>query len=159
MPSSEDLYSYLRGEESDPDSSSDAPDNGDSDPEEPAVDLAFDDEEVGEKLRHFDDEALDTAPFGIIRVDDDGIVQFYNQTESELSGISPSEAVGTNFFTKLAPCSNNPLFLGRFKEGVEEGELDEHFTYTFTYKMRPTLVDVRLYRDEAGNNWMMIQER
>jgi len=92
-------------------------------------------------------------------MNDEGIVQFYNRYESNLSGVDPEEAVGTNFFTELAPCSNNPLFLGRFKEGIDEGALDEHFTYTFTYKMRPTLVDVRLYRDEAGNNWVLIQKR
>jgi len=25
--------------------------------------------------------------------------------------------------------------------------------------MRPTLVDVRLYRDEVGNNWILIRKR
>ncbi|PSQ87511.1 MAG: phosphonate transporter [Bacteroidetes bacterium QH_2_63_10] len=149
MSSTQDPYSYLR---------EDAPDS-DAPADEPAVDLTFDDEDVGEELRHVSEEERNKAPFGIIKIDDAGTVQFYNRYESNLSGIDPDEAVGTNFFTELAPCSNNPLFLGRFKEGVDKGTLDEYFTYTFTYKMRPTLVDVRLYRDEAGNNWIMIQKR
>ncbi|MFB6231328.1 MAG: PAS domain-containing protein [Salinibacter sp.] len=159
MASSKDPYSYLRGDE--PASESDADDSEveASGSRESAVDLAFEDEEVGEKLRHLGEEELDKAPFGIIRIDDEGVVQFYNRYESNLSGIDPSEAVGTNFFTELAPCSNNPLFFGRFKEGIKEGALDEYFTYTFTYKMRPTLVDVHLYRDQDGNNWIMIQKR
>jgi photoactive yellow protein len=87
------------------------------------------------------------------------VVEFYNTYESRLAGVEPSDARGRNFFTQLAPCSNNRIFLGRFKKGVRTGSLDEHFTYTFTYKMRPTLVDIRLYRDEAGNNWVMVRKR
>ena len=127
-------------------------------PEESA-DLAFDADGVGEQLRRVDEEALHDAPFGIVRLDDDGTVQFYNHYESRLSGVSPADAVGQNFFTQLAPCGNNHLFRGRFRDGVREGTLDERFTYTFTYKMRPTLVDVRLYRDEAGLNWVLIHKR
>jgi photoactive yellow protein len=156
MPSSQNPYSYLQEEGSDADR---PPDDPSPDGEESATDLAFDDEEVGEALRHADEDTLNAAPFGIIKIDDEGVVQFYNRYESNLSGVPPEEARDTNFFTELAPCSNNPLFWGRFKEGVGQGELDEYFTYTFTYKMRPTLVDVRLYRDEAGNNWIMIQKR
>ena len=159
MSTSQDPYSYLR--EDDPDSDAPMDETGKDEPEvdEPTVDLAFDDEGVGEELRHAGEDELNGVPFGIIQLDDAGTVQFYNRYESNLSGIDPEDAVGTNFFTELAPCSNNPLFLGRFKKGVQEGGLDEYFTYTFTYKMRPTLVDVRLYRDEAGNNWIMIQKR
>lgn len=158
MASSQNPYSYLRGDEPDSSPPASGPDDAPT-PGDEEIDLAFDDDGVGEELRHLDADALNAAPFGIIRMDDDGVVQFYNRYESNLSGFDPEEAVGTNFFTELAPCSNNPLFLGRFKEGVQAGDLDEHFTYTFTYKMRPTLVDVRLYRDEAGNNWVLIQKR
>ena len=159
MSSSQDPYSYLREDDSDPDAPVGETESENPDDDDPDVDLAFDDAGVGEELRHASEDERNRAPFGIIKLDDAGTVQFYNRYESNLSGIDPEEAVGTNFFTELAPCSNNPLFLGRFKEGVDQGELDEYFTYTFTYKMRPTLVDVRLYRDEAGKNWIMIQKR
>ncbi|MEF8816696.1 MAG: PAS domain-containing protein [Salinibacter sp.] len=157
MSTSQNPYSYLREDE--PESSDDAPADAEEPEAPPTSDLAFDDDGVGEELRHADEGELDAAPFGIIQIDDAGVVQFYNRYESNLSGVDPEDAVGTNFFTELAPCSNNPLFLGRFKDGVREGELDEYFTYTFTYKMRPTLVDVHLYRDTAGNNWILIQKR
>lgn len=158
MSSSSDLYSYLQGSELMPKPESDVP-VPDSKDEADASALTFDAEGIGEQLRHASEDELHNAPFGIIRLDDDGLVEFYNRYESDLSGIDPSDAIGQNFFTKLAPCSNNHLFLGRFEKGVAEGELDEHFTYTFTYKMRPTLVDVRLYRDEAGINWVLIHKR
>ncbi len=121
-------------------------------------DLHFEDENLAEKLRHADDDQLDNAPFGIIKVDDEGKVEFFNQYEAELSGMDPDEVVGRNFFTQVAPCTNNRLFRGRFKKGVRRGELDETFTYTYTYKMRPTLVDVHMYRDEMGQNWITVQK-
>ena len=122
-------------------------------------DYQFDDEELGEALRNCSEDTLNEAPFGIVKVDDDGIVQFYNRYESELAGVAPEDALGRNFFTQLAPCSSNRLFHGRFKKGVRRGSLDERFTYTFTYKMSPTLVQVRLYRDQESQNWVMIRKR
>jgi photoactive yellow protein len=121
--------------------------------------LHFDDENVGEKLRNCSPSTLNEASFGIIKVSDSGTVEFFNKYESELSGVDPSAAEGQDFFTELAPCSNNRLFRGRFQKGIRKGELDEKFEYTYTYKMRPTLVDVRLYRDSAGNNWIMVHKR
>ncbi len=156
--SSDDLHSFLQGTELTPRPKSDVPIPDDDDTEKEDA-LSFEEEGIGERLRHASEDELNDAPFGIIQLDDEGIVEFYNRYESELSGVSPSEAVGRNFFTELAPCSNSHLFQGRFKEGVRKGYIDERFTYTFTYKMRPTLVDVRLYRDEAGQNWVLIHKR
>jgi photoactive yellow protein len=123
------------------------------------VTLRFDDDNVGEKLRKASSEQLNDADFGIVRVDDEGRVEFYNRYESELAGVSPERAKGQNFFTELAPCSNNRIFLGRFKRGVQTDDLDASFTYTFTYKMRPTLVEIRMYRDAESNNWVMVRKR
>ncbi|PEN14587.1 phosphonate transporter [Longibacter salinarum] len=171
---SSDLYSFLQSKEyiSEDEESSDSEENGShlravndfeddaqSAAKESDSNLSFDTDDVGEKLRHTDPDALNDADFGIIRIDDNGVVQFFNQYESELSGVAPSDAEGQNFFSELAPCSNNRLFRGRFKEGIRKGELDERFTYTYTYKMRPTLVDVRLYRDDDGQNWILVQKQ
>ena len=134
-----------------------APANADDAPD--ANRPPFDDPCIGEKLRRLQVDDLNALDFGIVVLDDDGVVQFYNRYESELSGVAPSDAVGRNFFTSLAPCSNNRIFLGRFRSGIESGDLDERFTYTFTYKMRPTLVDIRLYRDESGTNWLLVKKR
>ncbi len=139
--------------DSDPAESSEEPADGLS-----ADDLQFEDDALGEKLRHVPEEELNAVSFGIIRIDDDGVVQFFNDYESKLSGVPPEEAIDRNFFTQVAPCTNNRLFWGRFKRGVRRGDLDEVFSYTYTYKMRPTLVDVHLYRDEAGNNWILVQK-
>ena len=112
-----------------------------------------------EQLKDMSEAALDAADFGIVKVDDEGVIAFYNTYESQLAGVAPEQAVGRNFFTQVAPCSNSRLFHGRFKQGIARGELDVQFIYTFTYKMRPTLLRARMYRDSAGHNWLLIKKR
>ena len=127
-------------------------------PEAASVDLAFQDEALDEKLEQASTATLDTVDFGIIQVDDEGTILFFNQYESNLSGVDPEEAVGQNFFTEVAPCTNNRLFRGRFRKGLDRNDLDETFTYTYTYRMQPTLVTIHLYRDSRNDNWIMVKK-
>ena len=99
----------------------------------------------------------DAADFGVVKVDDQGNIQLYNRYESQLAGIAPNAAEGKNFFTQIAPCTNNGLFFGSFKKGVAAGNLNVAFPYTFTYKMTPTNIRAHLYRDQAsGTNWVFV---
>ena len=101
--------------------------------------------------------AADAQGFGVVKVADDGTVQLYNRWEAELAGIPADSALGRNFFTQVAPCTNNRLVFGRFRDGVQKGALDVEFNYTFTYKMKPTNVAIRLYRDaSSATNWVFV---
>lgn len=105
-------------------------------------------------------EIADDQPFGIVQVTDTGVVRLFNRWESQLSGVAVSSAEGRNYFTQVAPCTNNRLVMGKFKDGVKNGALDAEFNYTFTYKMRPTNVRMRLYRHPAtGTNWVFVSLR
>lgn len=45
-------------------------------------------------------------------------------------------------------------------EGVATHALDVELNYTFTYRMRPTLVHIMLRRDRAsGTNWILVKRR
>jgi len=101
---------------------------------------------------------VDSLPYGAVKIDDKGTISVYNRYESELGGIAPSHAIGRNFFTDIAPCTNNKVFRGCFAKGVEQGSADCVFTYTFTYRMKPTEVKVHLYRS-GGANWMLIAKK
>lgn len=105
-------------------------------------------------------EDADALDHGAIKLDDDGTILLYNRYESELSGIASARAEGKKFFTQLAPCTNNRLFHGRFQEGITADVLDAEFNYTFTYRMRPTLVRILLRRDSAtGTTWIFVKRR
>jgi photoactive yellow protein len=122
--------------------------------------MSFVESTVISKLPGLSTEGADAMPYGVVKVDDAGVVQLYNRWESEMAGVAVASAMGKNFFTQVAPCTNNRLFFGRFKEGVAKGELDVEFNYTFTYKMRPTNVTIRLFRDgPTGTNWVFVTKK
>jgi len=102
---------------------------------------------------------LDALPFGAVRLDDKGVVGFYNRTQSEIAGVAPAQALGKVFFVDVAPCTNNKVFRGCFTKGVEQKNADLLFNYTFTYKMRPTEVKVHLHRAPSGANWVLIKKK
>jgi len=105
-------------------------------------------------------DAANHAPFGIVKVDDAGVIQLYNKWESDMAGVAPAAAEGKNFFTQVAPCTNNRLVFGRFKEGVGKSDLDAEFNYTFTYKMKPTNVTIRLLRHAPSRtNWVLVTKK
>ncbi len=103
---------------------------------------------------------IDALPFGVIQLDDEGNVVFYNRAESKLSGRSAASSIGQPFFTEVAPCTNNRILRGRFEDGVAMKDLDCTIDYTFTYRMRPTPVRIRLRRDgPSRTNWLIITPR
>ncbi|MFN3200760.1 MAG: photoactive yellow protein [Bradymonadia bacterium] len=101
----------------------------------------------------------DSTPHGVVKLADDGTVELYNRWESEMAGVATSTAEGKNFFTQVAPCTNNRLVFGRFKNGVSKGEMDHEFNYTFTYKMKPTNVVLRLFRGSDNSNWVFVTKK
>ncbi len=105
-------------------------------------------------------EEIDELPVGVIRLDDEGTVELYSAREAAFSGLAVDEVEGRNFFLEIAPCTNNGIFLGRFRRGIATDHLDLTIDYTFTYRMRPTPVRVHLYRDRASaTNWVVVDFR
>lgn len=118
--------------------------------------MSFVPDSVIKSLPQMDRSAADAQPFGVVKLADDGTIQLYNKWESEMAGMEPFSVEGKNFFTKVAACTNNRLVYGRFKDGVSAGQMDIEFNYTFTYRMKPTPVQIRLYRDGNGSNWCFV---
>jgi photoactive yellow protein len=103
---------------------------------------------------------LDAQDYGVVKVDDSGTIQLYNRYEANLAGVEPVAAEGKGFFTQIAPCTNNNLFFGSFKKGVQASRLNVLFPYTFTYRMRPTNVKVHMHRDAATRtNWVLVKKQ
>ena len=112
------------------------------------------------KLKSLSQGEADTENFGIVKVDDNGKILLYNKFESELANVPISTAVGRNFFTEIAICTNNRLFYGKFKDGILKKEMDATFSYVFTYKMKPTNVMIQLYKDKVSNtNWIFVKPK
>ncbi|MDX2088847.1 MAG: hypothetical protein SFX73_13400 [Kofleriaceae bacterium] len=117
------------------------------------------DETLGQ-LAHMSRAEIDELEVGVIKVDDTGLIELYSARESAIAGVAVQAAEGRNFFTQVAPCTNNRLLFGRFKTGVSVGELMFTLPYTFTYKMKPTNVYIQLYRDaRSKTNWVLTKYR
>ncbi|BDI31640.1 hypothetical protein CCAX7_36910 [Capsulimonas corticalis] len=120
--------------------------------------MSFVSDEMLRSLPLMSHEQLDALPFGAVMLDDAGIIGFYNQYATDLTKVDPVYAFGKNFFTQIAPSTNNRLVYGVFKEGVKANALNSEILYTLTYIMRPTLVNFRLYRDPINKtNWLLVQ--
>lgn len=101
---------------------------------------------------------LDSLPFGVIKLDREGKILHYNDYESKLAGVEKSKALGRNFFTEIAPCTDVKAFHGRFKEGVARAELYETFRYHFAFKKNPRDVTVTLFYSKiTGSTWVFIR--
>jgi photoactive yellow protein len=125
-------------------------------PEEASVPLRFEANDLDHHLAEASEEDLNKAAFGVIRLDEDGVIQFYSKFEQRLSGYSSEEAVGRSFFEEVAPCTDSDRFSGKFFRGVQERELDEMFTYTFTYRMEPLIVKIRLLEDKNSQYYVLV---
>lgn len=118
--------------------------------------MRFDDELLYDELLTAPDEALDDADFGVIALDDDHRVVFYNRIESALSGLTPERVVGRLFFSEVAPCTNNFMVAYRFET---EEQLDATIDYVFTLRMTPTPVRLRLLRRPAAPLQYLLVQR
>lgn len=94
---------------------------------------------------------LQELPYGAFEVDKGGTVLRYNNCEESITGIK-HDCVGLNLFTEIAPCTRRPDFLGRFMDGVEQGNLNALFQYTFTFQGASTKVWVCMKTDPRNPN-------
>ncbi len=100
----------------------------------------------------------DALATGLIGLDAAGVVTVYNQAEAAMTGRSPHQVIGRNFFRDVAPCTDLPGFHGRFLEGVRRGRMDERFEFTFGFEPQPMRVRVRLHGGGSpGRYWIQTE--
>jgi photoactive yellow protein len=104
---------------------------------------AFSDPELFDSLDRADDAAFNKLGFGAIALRRDGVVERYNDVEARWAGLQRASVIGKNFFTQVAPCTNNEIVAARL---LSEGCLDLVLEYVFTYRLIPTKVRLRLLK-------------
>ena len=112
-------------------------------------------------LEAIDGTTLDNLDFGVIGINGESLVCRYNATESAFAGVRQSEALGKNVFTELAQCMNNFMVAVRFEDAISEGKpLDETIDFMFSWRMRPTSVQLRLlYAPEYLTRYILVRPR
>ncbi|MCY7358592.1 MAG: photoactive yellow protein [Rudanella sp.] len=87
-------------------------------------------------------EQLEEAPFGVVRMNREGIVVAYCKSESHVTGIEPAYAIGKYYFTQISPCANNMTVAAKYAMP----DLDEELDYILTYVCDPIRVRLRLLK-------------
>jgi len=104
-------------------------------------------------------EELDALPYGMIQLDESGVVLRYSTVETRLSGVTAAECVGRSFFDEIAPCTHVAEFYGRFVDGVRAGRLDVSFNFQFAFRP-PRDVQVRMFYSKVTRSvWVQVTER
>jgi photoactive yellow protein len=111
---------------------------------------------LAKAVERLSQEEVNDLPFGAIRLDREGTVTFYSEAERRLSGYR-KDVVGREFFTEIAPCMNNPNFLGRIERALETGRLDIAFGYTGDFPSGEMDVEVRVQSATSGGCWIFIK--
>ncbi len=98
--------------------------------------------------------AVDALPFGAIRLDEDGRVVTFNQTERNRGGSGTLSRLGRDFFTEIAPCMDTPEFRGRVERARASGTLDLAFTHIGDFADRERELTVRVQSASGGGTWI-----
>jgi photoactive yellow protein len=97
-------------------------------------------------LDGYDDAQLDDLRFGVICLDERGIILRYNLAEARLARLDRSKVLGRDFFRRIAPCTAAPGFEGRFRSFLAGSEPRITFPFVFDFKFGAQEVTVELVR-------------
>ncbi len=87
---------------------------------------------------------LDLLPYGIIVVDRQGTILYYNSREEQIANRTRAEVLGKNFFTEVAPCTQVNDFYGRFCETTRSRGDVANFHFVFPFPEQPREVEISL---------------
>jgi photoactive yellow protein len=96
---------------------------------------------------------LDLLPYGIIVVDEEGKILYYNAREEQIANRRREDVLGKNFFRQIAPCTQVQEFYGQFKETMRRTGMAASFHFHFPFPERPREVEITLasfQKDEAN---------
>lgn len=102
-------------------------------------------------------DKLDALPFGVIRLDENNVVQIYNKTEAKNSGRDERPTEGRLFFIDVAPCMDNGYFKGRIEQARKAGKLNISFTFIGDFADRAREISVRAQAANDGGIWIFHQ--
>ncbi len=100
------------------------------------------------KLDDRSDQELDTLPFGVIALDDEGTILRYNLYEAKFARLDRNQVLGRDFFNEVARCTRGDAFEGQFRRGVSSGATGSlaRFSYIFDFKFGAQQVEVEILR-------------
>ncbi len=87
---------------------------------------------------------LDLLPYGVIVLDAQGTVLYYNDREQEIAGRRREAVLGRNFFAEIAPCTQVQAFQEPFREALRAQARLPSFHFRFPFPERARDVEITL---------------
>lgn len=121
----------------------------------PDIEVDYDAPDLAARIEQLSQYDLDNLPFGVVRLDPEGVVKFYSETEARQSGYG-SRPIGLNFF-EIARCFGKSDFRARIAQAQEAGAVDLEFALPGDYDDPKREVRVRVQSARNGGVWMFMQ--
>ena len=121
----------------------------------PKADIDFDAPDLAARAERASLFELDHLPFGVIRLDRDGTVQFYSATEARLSGYGEIP-LGQNLFA-ISTCLGGEDFRGRIERAAAEGPVDLEIGWPGDYGDPRRELRIRVQSSRNGGWWLFIE--
>jgi photoactive yellow protein len=116
----------------------------------------FKQEDLFEALEQYDAKDFNDFGYGVVRMDRSGGIKAYNSYNSDLASDANKDVIGQNFFTQVAPCTNNFMVAEKYNDFGTE--LDETLDYILTYRVKPAQVTLRmLAKSSSENQYLLIR--
>ena len=116
----------------------------------------FEAPDLAAQIEQLSQYELDNLPFGVIRLDREGIVQFYSEVEARESGYGKAP-FGKNFF-EVSRCSGKGDFQARIMAAQEEGgPIDLEFAFPGDYANPVRELRIRVQNCSRGGVWLFVQ--
>ena len=122
-----------------------------------AVPPSFDTAHLALAVEQLEAAAVHALPFGAVRLDRDGRVLFFSDTEARHSGYGARRPEGLHYFTEVAPCLAHAGFLGRIERARQAGTLDIEFGYIGDFDDADKELHCRVQSAGDGGLWIFTQ--
>ena len=121
----------------------------------PAFAIDFDAPNLSEQAENASESELDNLPFGVIRLERDGTIQFYSATEARLSGYGANPH-GKNLFA-ISRCFGSDAFRGRVERAMQQGPVDLEIGWPGDYGDPNRELRIRVQSSSGDGLWLFIE--
>lgn len=125
--------------------------------EAPGARVTLDIQKIDERT----DQELDTLPYGVIALDEDGTILRYNLYEAQFARLDRNQVLGRDFFNEVARCTRGDSFEGQFRRGVNSGLTGSfaQFSYVFDFQFGAQEVQVEMIRPAGVPRYYLLINR
>jgi photoactive yellow protein len=112
--------------------------------------------DLAKRLEELSDYEKHELPFGVIKLDEAGVVVFFSATEARQSGYKKRPAVGLDFFLNVAPCMGTTEFKGRVDLAKRDGKVDIEMGWVGDFDDPNREMIVRIQSASDGGLWICL---